>query len=717
MAGGFFTQTWYRVAELRPRIAAHVKVSRHRYGGQSWYVLSDPLSGRVHRVTPTAYLFAGRLDGKHTVDEIWQQLVADLDTEAPGQEDVVTLLINLHHADLLAGDVPPDAAQLLSRRDRFMRSVWVRNLRSPLAMQIPLIDPDAFLTRTLPLVRPLFTWAGLLAWLALMAAGLLTVAQHWDELSNNVIDRVLASEGLIGLALCYPVIKILHELGHGYVAKWFGCEVREIGVMLLVFFPVPYVDASPSAALRSKWQRAGVAAAGIAVELTLAALAALLWIRLEPGILRAAAFNVMLIGGVSSLLVNGNPLLRFDGYYVLSDLIEVPNLAQRGPRYLTYLVNRYIFHVPGLEPHAAPLHERIAALIYTPLSWCYRIFVMLAVSLFVAANYFIAGVAMALVTVVMGLLWPVAKALWQVALGPRYRLCRGRAAGLTFGGLVVAALALLFVPVPVHGGSEGVIWVPRESIVRAGADGFILRIEANPGAVVASGAPLFVLEHPIADAKRQVSAAKVQELQAKYDAQWVNDRIGAEVTRFELEQEKANLAREDYRAALLRVNAPDAGTFQTIRPADDMQGRYVKIGEILGYVTPREGQVARVVVPQSEIELVKDHLIDVRIRLADRRTDLRSSIVRAVPAADQELPSSALTATNGGTIATDPRETRRAKAFERLFQFDVALPDSEAGARAGFGSRVFVRFDYAWQPVGAVLYRHLRQELLNRFDV
>jgi putative peptide zinc metalloprotease protein len=487
--------------------------------------------------------------------------------------------------------------------------------------------------------------------------------------------------------------------------------------MLLVLFPVPYVDASPSAALPSKWQRAAVAAAGIAVELTLAALAALVWARLEPGILRAAAFNVMLIGGVSSLLVNGNPLLRFDGYYVLSDLIEVPNLVQRGPRYLLYLLNRFVFRVPGLEPVNAPLHERIAALTYTPLSWCYRMFVMLAVASFVAANYFIAGVAMAAVTLAMGIAWPVANALWQVAMGARYRLCRGRAAGLTFGGLALAALALLFVPVPVHSSSEGIIWVPREAIVRAGTDGFILRVEADPGATVTAGTPLFALEHPIAGAKRQVSAARVQELRAKYNAEWVSDRIGAQVTQFELDQEQANLSREDYRAGMLRVTAADAGTFQTIRPAEDMQGRYVKMGEILGYVTPPEGRVARVVVPQSEIELVEDHLIDVHIRLADRHTDLRSVIVRAVPAADQDLPSSALTVTNGGSIATDPRDDKHAKAFERLFQFDVALPESDALTTAGFGSRVFVRFDFNWQSVGAVLYRHVRQALLSRFEV
>jgi putative peptide zinc metalloprotease protein len=719
------------VAGLRPRVASHVTVARHRYGSQAWYALSDPASGRVHRVTPAAYLFAARLDGQRTVDAIWQEMVAEMDTEAPSQEAVINLLMQLHGADLLAGDIPPDAAELLSRRDRLTRSIWIRNLRSPLSMQIPLINPDRFLTRTLPLVQPLFSWFSLVAWLALMAAALMTVGQHWSELTENILDRVMATQGLFALALCYPVIKVLHELGHGYAAKRLGCEVREMGVMLLVLFPVPYVDASTSAALPGKWQRAGVAAAGIIVELTLAAIAALVWASAEPGVVRAAAFNVMLIGGVSTVLINGNPLLRFDGYYVLSDVVEVPNLTQRGVRYLGYLINRYAFRVPSLPVFTAAGHERVTMLIYTPLSWCYRLLVLVGVATFVAANYFVIGVAIGAFTLTVGFTLPAAKALWRVAMGPQYRLCRGRAAGLTFGAIALAVAVVLTVPAPVHSTAEGVIWVPRDAIVRAGTDGFVRGVAAGPGAHVAAGDTLFVLEHPIAEAKLRVTAARVDELEAKYTAEWVDDRIAAEVTKYELTQEKAALAREQYRISRQTVAAASEGTFNAVRPAADMMGRYVKVGEIMGYVTPTSGRVARVVVPQSDIELVQNHLVDVRIRLADRHTDLRSSVVRAVPAAEEDIPSQALAAVNGGTIATDPRDGKSTKAFERLFQFDVALPDTRAGmgtgtvadaadalalAASGFGARVFVRFDFSWEPLGTTLYRRLRQTLLRRFE-
>ena len=716
MAQAFFTQNWYRVAALKPRILGHVKVERHRYGRQVWYALRDPISGRVHRVTPAAYLFAVRMDGRRSIDEIWRELVAEMDAEAPGQEAVVQLLTQLHGADLLAGDIPPDAAELLSRRDRMARSVWVRNLRSPLSVQIPLIDPDAFLTRTLPLVRPFLGWCGMLLWLALVIAGGVTAAHHWAELTENVLDRVMAAEGLLALALCYPVMKVLHELGHGYVAKNLGCEVREMGVMLLVLFPVPYVDASASAAVPGKWRRAGVAAAGIAVELALAAIAALVWASAEPGLLRAIAFNVMLIGGVSTLVVNGNPLLRFDGYYVLADVLEVPNLAQRGTRYLGHLMNRHVFGVRGVRDFSGSLYERMVMLVYAPVAWCYRMTVMAGIAVFVASQFFIAGIAAAIVSVVTGLLWPLTRALWRVARSPLYQGRRLRAAGLTFGGIAAVAALLLVVPAPLHSTTEGLIWVPEEATVRAGADGFVHAVLAAPGAGVAKGQALFTLEHPIAEAKLRVLAARVDELAARYTAEWITDRVTAAVTGFELTQERAALARERERIARHTIAAPSAGVFNAIRPESDMQGRFVKEGEIVGHVTQAAGRIARIVVPQSDIGLVRERLKSIAVRLADRHTDFASTIVRAVPAGRDDLPGLALSSANGGWVSVDPRDPKGARTFERYFQFDITLPDDPSVALAGFGARVFVRFDYAWEPIGTMLWRRTRQALLSRFN-
>ena len=163
---------------------------------------------------------------------------------------------------------------------------------------------------------------------------------HWPELSENLADRVLAVENLLVMWLCFPVVKFLHELGHAYAVKNGGGEVHEMGIMLLVFTPVPYVDASAASGFRSKWRRALVGAAGMLTEILIAAVFIVVWVAAEPGWLRAIAFNVGLSAGVSTVIFNANPLLRFDGYYILSDLIEVPNLGARGNQYWRYLLER-----------------------------------------------------------------------------------------------------------------------------------------------------------------------------------------------------------------------------------------------------------------------------------------------------------------------------------------------------------------------------------------
>ena len=252
MSNPFKSASWFNVAHLKPRLRSHVRVRRHTYRGQVWYVLDDGVAGKVHRFARGAYLLVGRLDGRHTVAELWEKLVDDIGEEAPTQDDVIAASGQLHGSDLLASDVAPDTAELFKRRRKQKRQLWVQNLKSPMSFRIPLVDPDRFLDRMMPHLRWLFGWAGAALWLAVVIPALVLAGAHWDTLTKNIWDRVLAGENLLVMALVYPVVKIAHELGHGYPAKANGREVREMGIMMLVLFPVPYVDASSAGALKSK---------------------------------------------------------------------------------------------------------------------------------------------------------------------------------------------------------------------------------------------------------------------------------------------------------------------------------------------------------------------------------------------------------------------------------------------------------------------------------
>jgi putative peptide zinc metalloprotease protein len=259
------------------------------------------------------------MNGERTTHEIWETACAELGDDAPSQDETIRLLGMLHGADLLRCDVSPDTAELLRRTQRREHADWWRRYTQPLSIRVPLVDPDAFLERWLPLVTPLFSRGAALAAAGMICVAALLAAAHGPELTANAAERLLTPGNLLLLWLVYPLLKGLHELGHAFATKRWGGEVHEMGILFLVFVPLPYVDASAAAAFSDKWKRVAVGAAGIGVELVVAALAFGVWLAVEPGALRSLAYDVMWIGGASTLLFNGNPLLRFDGYYVLSE--------------------------------------------------------------------------------------------------------------------------------------------------------------------------------------------------------------------------------------------------------------------------------------------------------------------------------------------------------------------------------------------------------------
>ena len=357
-AAPFLSSSWYRVARRRPKLRDHTSIDRHRYRGSIWYVVQDHATGRVHRLSPAGYMIVAAMDGVRTVDQLWQEAASRLAEDAPSQSDVIQLLAELNAADLLQTEVTPDSSALVERAARAGRSRWLGNVLYPLALRIPFWHPDRFFERTRPLAKWLFGSPGAVLWLLVVLPALLLAAQHWQELGANASDRVLAADNIVPLALVYLLLKAMHEFGHGFAVKAFGGAVHEFGVMILVFAPLPYVDASAASGFRSKWRRALVGAAGMIVEVFFAALALYVWLAVEPGLVRALAFDAMVVAGVSTVVFNGNPLLRYDGYYILADLLEIPNLAQRATRYWGYLVDRYVFRTDGLKDFVATDGER-----------------------------------------------------------------------------------------------------------------------------------------------------------------------------------------------------------------------------------------------------------------------------------------------------------------------------------------------------------------------
>lgn len=710
-----FDSNWYRIAPIRPRLRRHAELHRVLQRRRVWYVLQDNQSGRHFRVSAAAGLVLCLMDGTRSVQEIWRRLAERLGAERPSRGEIVRLLVQLHQSDMLVSPLPPDMAELDRRSLRQVRRRRLAAVRNPLALRLPLWDPDGFLAATESLVLPLLGRAAGIAWLVLVAVGIILAAMHWSELTANVGDRVFAARNVILIAALYPIAKILHEAGHAYMVRSGGGEVHEVGIMLLVMFPVPYVDASAANGFPSRGRRMLVSAAGILVELAIASLAMIAWTLLQPGAARSAAFSLMVICSVSTLLFNGNPLLRFDGYYVFGDLIGVPNLDQRGKRYLLYLLKRHVLGMADAQDPAEVPGEAARLAIYGITAALYRIGVGLGVAAIVATKLFAIGIALAGWTLVQMALLPLVRATHYVLRGRDLHGRRLRA--LAGAGALLGLVALVLFGVPVRDGivTEGVVSVPDQAVVRAGADGFVDRLAVRPGQAVKAGQTLFGLEDPVARSQIGVLQARVAVFDADFHAANLVDRVQAALSLQQRQHAEQALQLAEQRVAGLISTAARAGTFLALPPGE-ADARFVHKGDILGYVLDPGDVSVDTVVPEAEADRVRRLVRRVDIRFTgslDRVVQAR--IVNETPSAIDHETLPGMVAAGGGPVTTDPTSPGRDRPIGTWFAVKVA-PAGPIPSVA-IGGHAFVCFTLAAEPIAWRLFRRGRALAFEMFHV
>jgi putative peptide zinc metalloprotease protein len=714
MSESLFSQSWYRVAPLKPRLRSHVEIFQHSYRGQDWFVIQDRFTGRHHRFSPEAYHLIGLMDGRRTLARIWETACVRLGDHMPTQDEVIGLLANLFRSDLLQTCALPDFADLQQRRTVAQRSRLVSNLMSPMSVRFPLLDPDRFLAATLPWVRPLLGWPALVVWLLTVSSAVVLAVIHWPDLSGGFTDSLLSMENLLLVSLAYPLLKVIHEFGHAYIVKKWGGEVHEMGIMLLVFMPIPYVDASSSLILRDKRKRMLVGAAGILIELFIAALALLVWLNVEPGAVRAMAYNIMLIAGISTVLFNGNPLLRFDAYYVLADFLEIPNLGQRSNRYLGYLCQRYLLGVSDVESPGGTVGEAAWLFGYGVASFVYRIFISIRIVLFVAGKFFFIGLALAIWVGTLTICSPLMRLTSYLLNDIQMQRKRARIFLIVLLPLGLLLGGLLFLPVPFYTVSEGVTWAPEESRVYAGADGFVTKVLVANGSRVEAGTPLVRKENPELDTRVRFLEARLAEYETRYQLSLLGDRTETALMKEELGRIEAELDHARKRQQALLLRSPAAGVFVLPR-AEDVTGLFFRRGTPVGYVLDQERMHVRVLVSQADIERVRTDTRQVEVRFAERIAEVvPATVIREVPAASRVLPSLAFSLEGGGLYALDPREQERPQVLERLFQFDLK-PEKTATTRVE--ERVFVRFEHQPEPMAWRWYRAVRRLFLSHFAI
>ncbi|MCX8495115.1 MAG: hypothetical protein ORN51_02915 [Akkermansiaceae bacterium] len=723
-----FDESWHRISSRKIRLRPGVEIFPQRFRGQRRYVVRDALGGKFFRIRPVAYEFLCELERSATVADAWNRRLEVDPDHAPGQGEVVRLLSALHRSGLLRSDVEGDIEPLAEAFAKEKSQEATQRWSSIMFFKLPLWNPDAFLRRTLPWVGGLFTKQGMFLWLGLLLWGSSEVVSQWQTFGAEGSDLL----GRANLPWMYGVmiaIKLLHEFGHGYACRKLGGEVPEMGSMLLLFNPLPYVDASASTAFRNKWHRILVGGAGMMVELGVAAIAAVVWAHTGKGVVHTLACNAVVVASVVTLLFNGNPLLRYDGYHMLSDWLELPNLQSKSSQMALYLLERYGFSLRTAVNPTDSRREGCWLVAYFVGSLIYRTSMLLGILLAVSLHYLAFGMLLALVFGFMWLVLPTLKAVNYLWSSPRLESCRLRALtvmALLVGGLT-AGLGLL--PVPNHFRAEGVVRAEPFARVYAGTEGHLVRLLAPSGTVVKRGTALLELANEELTHESVSLAAEQRraEVQARQALEEDPVRYASLQPYFHALSVRRDKLDRDLKSLLVLAPcdglwlAPDAGLYR-----GGMLRRGLELGVVQG---EKEFYISAVVKQDDASRLFTKHQVsetEVKVR-GQEGISLGINDFKALPAERESLPSAALGLLGGGNAAVetkgsndgrslagrglvDAEQAKGTKATEPVFEIRARLAvDANSRIRLAHGQRVVTRMTLPAEPLMWQWVRTIRQ--------
>ena len=723
-----FHEAWYRVAELHPRLLSGVQVYRQHFRGQMWYVLENPSNNQYSRISDEAYRFIGLLDGRRTVSEGWRICNEQLGDSAPTQGEVIQLLGQLHSVNLLHADLPPDSESLFNRyRKRVGREVRGQ-LMNLLFIKIPLIDPDHFLDRWVGIAGRLFSWFGLVLWSILLAIGLYSVADNIRELFHQSSD-ILAPDNLILLYLSFVLIKIFHEFGHAFACKKFGQlnqsrgQVHIMGIMFLVFFPLPYVDASSAWAFRNRWHRAVVGMAGVMVELSAAAIAAIIWSNTSTGTVHIIAYNVIFVASVSTLLFNGNPLLRFDAYYVLSDLLEIPNLGHRSRNYIYYLVKRYFWGLKRAQNPSYTFGESLWFVFYGLASMAFRVFICVRILLFLndrlPEELFILVPLCAFSAIAAWVFVPFGKFVQFLATSAELTRNRGRAIGSTLVIFCLIIIGIGLIRVPDYWRVEGVVEPVNLAIVHAESDGFVVGFLPSESKVSSGGTPLIRAVNLELETEKKSAAAELLILKIKRRIAETQEIAAAQILDEQIEALNETIARLEFELNSLNLKPPLSGTW--VAPdIEHYKGVYLERGKSIGFVASLGDVIIRAAAGQNIAAMIIEQAgvgtkVEFRVK-GQPKLLIRGTIEKISESGQEVLPSEALGYAVGGSMPTVPQDPQGTKSAERFYEVRIK-PEAGSPVRLLTGQRVVTRIPMHPKPLALQWWLSARQLFQRRFHI
>jgi putative peptide zinc metalloprotease protein len=732
-----------RRKQVRMRLRSDLDIAPQRYEGRTYFVVKDPVSLRYYRFKEDEHYLLQFMCGKHTLDEAQKEYERRYRPQRLTLEDLESFAQQLLTAGLVQNESPRAGTQLFERRKKRRRSEWMQTLTNILYIKIPVIDPDKILTDMLPYSRWIFTIPFLLASIGVMLAALLLIATHfdtfWDKLPTY--RAFFSFQTIFYLWFSLGMVKIIHEFGHGLSCKAFNGEVHEMGMLFLCLSPCMYCNVSDSWTLPDKWKRIIISSAGIYVELIIASLATFVWWN-TPGypLINNLSLSLMVVCSVSTVVFNANPLMRYDGYYILADWLEIPNLRDRSNKFLKNLSLQVFLGVEVPEEAYMALWRRVLFVVYAIVSYIYRWVVTFSILYFMYS--FLKPYKLGVVSGFLALFAAGSMIGWPfVRLGKnihkRGRLPDMKRSRVTGTCLIVLGLLLFtfFVPLPISRvRQQGLVQVQPDSITHVfiQTPGRLEELLVRDGDWVEQGTVLAKLRSPTLESKLQdeemkvqISGPEIDDLNRKLNGERMGKRERDDLLR-RREETRANLETAMARRDTLKkqidqeltLRAPRSGVVMSPPYVDevgktfepDPNRPFCGIGDpsrlrILVPVSPAEYRLLK-----SDLDLLqkKNQDLDVTIRVQGRGSHTWHGRLSLLPEDDAKEVPIALTDRAGGPIAVQPG-TAKPLTQQYLLAVDILDPD-EAIIPGSLGQ---VKVHCRWRTTAWFLYRTIS----NKFDL
>ncbi|MCA9099901.1 MAG: HlyD family efflux transporter periplasmic adaptor subunit [Pirellulales bacterium] len=670
-----------RLRNVHVGLRPDLEIARQTFHGQPAYVLRDPISFQSHQLSAADYQVVVSLDEAKTLGEVFGSLVATGVVDPTDEAGFYAFIVSLQRLGVLQLPVVNSDA-LYAKFDKRRRDSRRRQLTRFLFWRIPLGSPDRMLGATVRWIAPLFTRTAFFIWLAVMLGCGWIVAARWSDFVDP-LESTFSSQNLVAIWLLVIVLKAMHEFGHAYACKAFGGAVPEMGAYLIMFTPCAYVDASAAWGFVNRRHRIIVSLAGMYFESIIAAAALCVWCFTGPGPLHATAHHVVVLATIVTLGFNANPLMRYDGYYVLVDLVSMPNLRQKAIEAVRSVGKRWLLGLKTPPPTNRTEHALLVT--YGAAATVYRALLLTTIGVVIAWKIHVVGLFVAIVFVGGSLMGMVVRTGRYLLASDETRPVRVRATVLAACLVVGLPTAVLLLPVPNSVVSRGVSGWEFEQTVYCTSPGFLRKVSARPGEHVEQGAELAVLDND--EVELWVTHAEAELARHKRVAEGQVGRApsAADAAWQQLHHAERLVQHNQRQHAELTVRAPDSGIVASY-PLRDKLGRYVAPGDpiaVVGHGSP----VVRTLLTAEQLAQANPHTGEkVQVRLAGPGQPVRNAVVLEVPPqGDRVIQHNELTQEGGGEIAA---RTDTKSAAEPFFEVAVALEDDGKPVQAGRSARV-----------------------------